>query len=115
MLWTAIFGAIAPNSFLPHAAQADANNEPAKIDQNDHPIWRLTTATDNPIDAQVRFIVDGAVPVGTETYERVIYMFDGRDEDAVSAARKRWKIEKEAGRNLTYWQQDDEGRWSKKA
>ena len=102
------------DSFLPHATQADANNESTNIDKNDHPIW-LTTATDNPIGAQVRFIVDGGVPIGTETYERVIYMFDGRDEDAVSAARKRWKIEKEAGHDLTYWQQDDEGRWSKKA
>ncbi|MEE9314384.1 MAG: DNA polymerase III subunit chi [Rhizobiaceae bacterium] len=97
------------DSFLPHGCQGNDDET-----QTDHPIW-LTTATDNPIGAEVRFVVDGAVPEGTENYERLIYMFDGRDEDAVAAARGRWKIEKEAGYDLAYWQQDEEGRWAKKA
>ena len=97
------------NSFLPHGAEGTANSEP-----KNHPIW-LTTTTENPIDAEVRFIVTGAVPAKTDTYERVIYMFDGRDDDAVSDARERWKIEKESGHDLAYWQQDEEGRWAKKA
>ncbi|MEE9376225.1 MAG: DNA polymerase III subunit chi [Rhizobiaceae bacterium] len=96
-------------SFLPHGCEGDDDVTPSQ-----HPIW-LTTANDNPINAQVRFMVDGAVPEGTDKYERLIYMFDGRDEDAVAAARGQWKIEKEAGHDLAYWQQDEEGRWKKKA
>ena len=63
----------------------------------------------------IRFVLGAAVPAGIEGYERVIYMFDGHDEDAVSVVRERWKIEKKAGHDLTYWQQDGEGRWQKSA
>ena len=101
------------DSFLPHASKnesEDEDNSEAAI----QPIW-ITDTTENPNSAKVRFVVHDAVPAGTETYKRLIYMFDGRDEDAVASARERWKIEKSAGHDLTYWQQDEEGRWSKKA
>jgi len=75
----------------------------------------LTIGTDNPNNANIRFVLGAAVPTGIESYERVIYMFDGHDENAVAAARERWKIEKKAGHELTYWQQDEEGRWKKSA
>jgi len=97
------------DSFLPHAKQQGAAGSP-----DDHPIW-LTVGTDNPNNANIRFVLGAAVPAGIEGYERVIYMFDGHDEDAVSAVRERWKIEKKAGHDLTYWQQDGEGRWQKSA
>lgn len=96
------------DSFLAHGREGGAPGEP-----EDHPIW-ITTGSDNPNAAAVRFIVDGAVPVATDGYERMIYMFDGHDNDAVAGARERWKIEKDAGHDLTYWQQED-GRWVKKA
>jgi DNA polymerase III subunit chi len=48
-------------------------------------------------------------------YARVVYVFDGRDASAVEKAREQWKLVKEAGCEVTYWQQSAEGRWQKKA
>lgn len=42
-------------------------------------------------------------------------LFDGRNEAEVSAARASWKTMKEAGHNLTYWQQSESGVWEQKA
>ena len=42
-------------------------------------------------------------------------LFDGNDEEAVSAARARWKRAKDAGHTLAYWQQSESGGWVKKA
>lgn len=103
-LWT-----YRPESFLAHGAMGSEKPDPAQC-----PVW-ITTDTGNPNAAAIRFMVEGAIPAQVESYERVIYMFDGFDDDAVAGARERWKIEKTAGHTLTYWQQDEEGRWSRKA
>ena len=42
-------------------------------------------------------------------------MFDGNDDEAVAAARDRWREYLAAGHHLTYWQQSDRGAWEKKA
>jgi DNA polymerase-3 subunit chi len=102
LLWT-----YREDSFLPHGTRRDGN-----LDQ--HPVY-LTADTDNPNGAAVRFLVDGADADGFAGYERVVYLFDGRDPDAVSHARGQWKAAKEAGCEVTYWQQSPEGRWEKKA
>ena len=47
-------------------------------------------------------------------YERCAVLFDGNDETALAAARAQWTGLKDAGHDLTYWQQNDEGRWEKK-
>ncbi len=47
-------------------------------------------------------------------YERCAVLFDGNDETALAAARAQWAGLKDAGHDLTYWQQNDEGRWEKK-
>lgn len=73
----------------------------------------LTTGSDNPNAAAVRFYVDGAVPQEAEGYERVVYMFSGHDPDAVAAAREAWKRLRDA-HAVTYWQQEPSGRWVKK-
>jgi DNA polymerase-3 subunit chi len=96
------------SSFLPHACEESVMGNPSN-----QPIW-LTSLTENPNNAAVRFIVAGAVAPDLSSYERGIYMFDGHDEEAVLDARERWKIEKAAGHDLAYWQQQD-GRWVKKA
>ena len=41
-------------------------------------------------------------------------MFSGHDPDAVAEARLAWKALRE-GNALTYWQQEQDGRWVKKA
>lgn len=93
------------DSFLPHTSEGEGSEQP---------IW-LTTSQENPNDAEVRFLVDGAEPPDLEGYVRAVYMFDGHDNDAVEQARKRWKIEKDAGHDITYWQQGINGGWQKKA
>lgn len=94
-------------SFLPHSALRDGTEQ-------NQPIW-LTTDTENPNCASVRFMVDAAVPPDLDSYERGVYVFDGHDNTALDTARKRWKIEKDAGHNVTYWQQNSNGSWEKKA
>ena len=54
------------------------------------------------------------VPQATAGYERVVYMFSGHDPEAVAEARLAWRALKDSG-NLTYWQQEADGRWTKKA
>lgn len=97
------------DSFLPHGTEKSLPNSP-----DVYPIW-LTTNMENENKAHIRFLVDGAVPDSVEDYQRAIYMFDGFDEFAVAEARTRWKIEKAAGHELTYWQQKEGGGWVKKA
>jgi len=101
-LWT-----FADDSFLPHGTKADGYSE-------QQPIY-LTAGQDNPNAAQVRFLVDRADPPALDVYQRAIFMFDGRDEEAVGEARLRWKEVKADGFDLAYWQQTEAGGWEKKA
>ena len=94
-------------TFLPHGAERDGY--PA-----DQPIW-LTTKAENPNGAQVLFLTDGARRDALEPFEICAILFDGNDEEAVRAAREQWRGLKDAGHDLTYWQQDDRGRWNKQA
>jgi DNA polymerase III subunit chi len=94
-------------SFLPHGMLRDGS-------EARQPIW-LTGGQDNPNDARVRFLIDNAEPPDLATYLRGIYLFDGHDAEAVEHARGRWKVEKAAGHEVTYWQQNARGGWEKKA
>ena len=94
-------------SFLPHgrADRPDAERQPVL----------LTSDEANANTAQVLFIVDGAELGTTDAFERCILLFDGRDDDAVAEARKRWSQVKATGATCSYWKQDEDGRWSKAA
>lgn len=94
-------------SFLPHGVKADGF--PDK-----QPVY-LTTEDERPNNADVLFLVDGADAENVSAYTRVCDLFDGNDEDAVQAARQRWKRAKDAGHTLAYWQQSETGGWVKKA
>ncbi len=61
------------------------------------------------------FLVDGADVKIDEDTSRCIVMIDGRNEAMVQLARKKWKTLKDTDANLSYWQQNDQGRWEKKA
>ena len=102
LLWT-----YREESFLPHGTRRDGNSAA-------QPIY-LTSNEENPNGAGVRFLVDGAETAELSGYDRVVYLFDGRDETAVAKAREQWKAAKGAGCQVTYWQQSGEGRWEKKA
>jgi len=101
-LWT-----FKPDGFMPHGTAKDGNAA-------DQPIW-LTPIDERPNGAQVLFLVDGSESANLGAYELACDLFDGNDDDAVRAARRRWKTAKEAGHSLTYWQQNERGGWEKKA
>ncbi len=61
------------------------------------------------------FLADGMDTENIAAFERCFDLFDGNDEDALAAARHRWKERKESGHAVTYWQQNDKGGWEKKA
>ena len=77
------------------------------------PIW-LTTEDEAPNGARFLFLVDGAESTKLGEFDRVFDLFDGQDDAAVAAARRRWSAAKAAGHVLTYWQQGARG-WEKKA
>jgi DNA polymerase III subunit chi len=101
LLWT-----YREDSFLPHGTSRDG---PASA----HPVY-LTVAEDNPNAADVRFLVDGAELAEASPYRRVVYVFDGRDTQAVERARAEWQAAKALGHVVSYWQQDANGRWQPK-
>jgi DNA polymerase III subunit chi len=101
LLWT-----YREESFLAHGTVRDG--QPGA-----HPIY-LTVGGDNPNGAQVRFLVDGAKLEDVASYARVVYVFNGRDEGAVSQARAEWQKAKAQGFSVSYWQQNLEGRWKQK-
>ena len=102
LLWT-----YKEDGFLAHGTAADGAPDR-------QPVF-LTTGDENPNGAVVRFLVDGAVATDFQSYQRLVFMFDGRDEAALTGARSQWKTAKAAGCAVTYWQQGDDGRWQKKA
>ena len=104
LLWT-----YRVESFLPHGKIKDGS-------EHLQPVW-LTTDIDNPNHAKIRFLVDHAQIDLPDTYERLVYIFDGHDNTAVEHARSRWKFHKENSGNheQTYWQQNASGGWEKKA
>jgi DNA polymerase-3 subunit chi len=94
-------------SFLPHGTARDGR-------PSEHPIY-LTAGDDNPNGAHVRFLVDGATLADASPYARIAYVFDGRDAEAVARAREAWHEAKARGDAVSYWQQDEAGRWQQKA
>ena len=94
------------DSWLPHGIE---NNEHA-IDQ---PIW-LTLGDENPNMATYIFLVDGDEIPDITAFERCFDLFDGNDDDNLAAARNRWRLLKDSGHELHYWQQNERGLWEEK-
>jgi DNA polymerase-3 subunit chi len=102
LLWT-----YRDDSFLPHGTGRDAEAAVQPV--------VLTTQDGNLNAASVRFLIDGVgMPADAASYQRVVLIFDGEDEDALAAARTRWSEVKAQGFDTTYWQADEQGRWVKK-
>ena len=102
LLWT-----YREDSFLPHGTD--------ECDQPEHQPILLTCRPDNINRASIRFYVDGAEPGAIEDYDRAVLMFDGLSDDEIGAARQYWKKYRDGGHSVSYWQQDRDGRWSRKA
>lgn len=75
----------------------------------------LTITQNNLNQATVRFLVEGADIDNATDYERLVVMFDGHDTEQVNLARAQWKKFKQDDHNLTYWQQNSDRRWERKA
>ncbi len=101
-LWT-----FRDDSFLPHGTWRDE-------DAAEHPVV-LAMEAGNPNRAQIRFLVDNAaMPEDSASYERLVLIFDGNDDEALRGARAVWADSKARGFEVTYWQADERGRWQKR-
>lgn len=96
-----------PDSWLPHGT-------PAEGSAADQPIW-ITDGDDRPNDASILVLTDGMESAAMDAFDRCLDLFNGQDEDAVQAARVRWKAARDAGHELHYWQQTARGGWEERA
>ena len=93
--------------FIPHGTARDEHRE-------EQPIY-LSETLENPNNASVLVIANGAELQDFAGFERVLDMFDGGDSEQLSAARTRWKSYKAAGHPLKYIQQQQSGGWKEMA
>jgi DNA polymerase-3 subunit chi len=94
------------DAFLPHGTDRDS-------EAAEQPIV-LTAGAENPNDAAVRFLVDGAnLITNAGNYQRIVLLFDGDDPEAIEIARLRWNEAKSSGAEVTYWKADENGRWQR--
>ncbi|MBA8838306.1 DNA polymerase III subunit chi [Ochrobactrum sp. RH2CCR150] len=102
LLWT-----FSDTSFVAHGTDVEPNPEQQPV--------LLTTTENNANGATVRFLVEGAGLEQVGSYERLVVMFDGHDQDQLDIARGQWKAFKAEHHDLTYWQQTPDRRWERKA
>jgi DNA polymerase III subunit chi len=107
LLWT-----YDDQSFLPHAQLGDG-------EAADQPVL-ITVEGGNPNGAQLLFLVGGAEGPewssdAAKAFARIVLLFDGRDPDALQAARAAWKGAKAASHDVTYWKETPTGKWEKQA
>lgn len=104
-LWTAT-----EPDWLPHGTPRAGHAEL-------QPIWLTTEDAGDagaPNGARFLVLLEGRETARPGAFDRILDLFDGADDEAVAAARERWKAAKAAGHALTYWQQTPRG-WEKKA
>ena len=92
-------------TFLPHGSAEDGF-----ADQQ--PIW-LTTEVENPNNADVLVLCDGAASASLQGFTRCLDLFDGNDTESTQNARKRIEKYKAQGSVVSYWHQDPKGVWVK--
>ena len=93
-------------SFLPHGSE----------DKALQPILLTTSHDERANGPAVLAALDGLDPARIGAFARVLYLFEESDAERLAAARASWSALKgRAGVTRTYWQQDERGRWEKKA
>ncbi|MGD9650142.1 MAG: DNA polymerase III subunit chi [Dongiaceae bacterium] len=95
-----------PNSFLPHGAAKDGNAAA-------QPIY-LTTGDEKPNGAELLVLIDG-VEGEISDYTKCLDIFDGMNEESLTAARARWQRYKQAGYEVKYFQQQEGQGWKQAA
>jgi len=101
-LWT-----FREDSFLPHGRE----DEP----QSDLQPILLSSTIESAKGFDAVFLLDGAAIEDMEGVSRAMIMINGRAAEDVQRERARWKTLKETGASLAYYQQNERGRWEKKA
>lgn len=95
------------DSFLPHGTWRERDAAEQTV--------VLAVDESNPNASSVRFLVDRAeLPADAGSYERLVLIFNGEDDEAVAAARSAWSDCKARGFDATYWQPDERGRWQRR-
>jgi DNA polymerase III subunit chi len=105
LLWT-----YDEQSFLPHAQLGDGDTARQPV--------LITVEEMNANNAHVLFLVGGATTPAWEgdlvqLLSRVVVLFDGRDPEALSAARQAWTESTAAGHAVTYWKEQPGGKFEK--
>lgn len=101
LLWT-----FHPDVFLPHGMAGDKNDARQPV--------LLNSGQGNENDAEILILTHGCTENDLSPYGMVCEMLDGRVESQITEARQRWKAYKDSGHDLTYWQQDQNGKWNKR-
>lgn len=97
-----------PDSFLPHGSAKNGHADK-------QPVY-LTTKAENPNGADVLILCNqNTVPENIAEFSLCCDFLNGQDDAAVQQARTRWKAYKDAGHDVTYWQQTEQGGWEQKA
>lgn len=102
LLWT-----FRDDAFLPHGRDDEPQAELQPI------LLSATMDTAKGFDAV--FLIEGAEIADMTGASRAMVMINGRSQDDIARERGRWKRLKAEGESLAYYQQDDRGRWEKKA
>ena len=101
-LWT-----FRDDGFLPHGRDDEPQAELQPI--------LLSASTQSAKGFDAVFLLDGASVEDMDDVSRAMIMINGRSQDDIKRERARWKTLKDEGASLAYYQQDDRGRWEKKA
>jgi DNA polymerase-3 subunit chi len=92
-----------PNAFIPHGFAREGNADQQPI--------LLTLVDENPNQASILCLLDGAAPADFSAYQKILDVFDGNNDEEVAAARIRWSRLKEQGHALQYVKQQPGGGW----
>lgn len=95
-----------PDSFLPHMVHGDENSSAPIL---------ITDECENTHGAQTCFMLPDATWGDCARFDLVCHIFEGQNESQAQTAREHWKQLKNQAHTLTYWQQDDAGKWIQKA
>jgi len=101
-LWT-----FRDDAFLPHGRDDEPQAELQPI--------LLSATADSAAGFDAVFLLGGASVKDMDGVSRAMVMINGRSQDDVMRERGRWKSLKDSGETLSYYQQDERGRWEKKA
>lgn len=94
-------------SFIPHDVGSTKYPESQEL--------IISDGDDNQNGATILIVVNTAKVENLSDYERILYMFNGLEDDIVKVARDDWKKFQTLGFEMSYWQQGEAGGWQQKA